>query len=214
MNINESTERYIRKQIPFISKNIYEANLGGNPRLPGGSPGPLRGRIGTVVDNVLGGLGRVAAGGARALGRGIKRQFEVGKELQKQTARQVERDVYDHHMSKAVGVTVQEFRRLRDQVPEKKPLPPSQFIVNATGQSVLDPNYMAKLDRHNAAMEDWKRKQAQNMAIASVVNKDKSLGALHSQLYGRMVSFRPDPYNVATPGTPANITRFKIGGTL
>lgn len=213
-NLSEQTKRKIQRRIPTIAKNIHEANLGGNPSLPSGSPGPLRGRIGTVVDNVLSGMGRVAAAAAAAGKQVVQKHLDAAGEIQKNTARQIQRDVLDPHFARHLGVSVQEFRRIRDEVPDTVPTPPSTHVRDAAGNMVFNPNYTSQMDRHKAAMEDFMRKQQQKAAVAGLEARNRTLGRTSEQIYGRTVNVAPNPYNVAAPGTPAHPTQVTIGGIL
>lgn len=195
-NLSEQTKTKIKKRIPKIAKEIHE------------------GRFMDIVRSGVDLAGRVGKAGLEAGKQVVQSDLAAAKEIQKQTARQIQRDVLDPHFARHLGVSVAEFRRIRDEVPDAQPVAPSTHIRDASGNLVFDPNYPAKMDRHKAAMEDWHRKQQQKSAVAGLEQRHRTLGRTSEEIYGRTVNVAPNPYNVATPGTPAHPTQVKIGGIL
>lgn len=195
-NLSEQTKRKIKKRIPKMAKEIHE---------------------GRFMDIVRGGVDLAARVGKAGLEAGIqaaKSNFAAAEEIQKQTARQIQRDVLDPHFARHLGTSVQEFRRIRDEVPDTAPTPPSTHVRDAAGNMVFNPNYTSQMDRHKAAMEDFMRKKQQTAAVEALSQRHRTLGRTSEEIYGRTVNVAPNPYNVATPGTPAHPTQVKIGGIL
>ena len=222
-NLTEQNKRKIQKRIPRMAKTIREGRF--VDMLQAGADFATR-KIIDAKNSAVSGLqsaagvaGRAAeatyAAGKAAGGMAIQagkqyaaKQWDIAGENQEKRAEQFQRDVLDHHFANHLGVSVQEFRRVRDDVPSTMPTPPSTHVKDPnTGGLIPNPQYAVEMQRHKAEMEDYNTKQYHTSAIASLIDRDRTLGRAHEQLYGRM---RIDPRNRNAP--PNNMTQ--VGGIL
>lgn len=215
-NLTEQTRRKIKKNIPRMAKDIHENRImnalgaiGGFIRQKATSGIAAARRAGSAaiditrdVGSATGRIGRdLAVRGFQAGKESLKRDLDAVRHDQRMANRQLMHSL-DSRYARHFGMSTQDFRRLHYEVPDTAPTPPPTHVRDPSGQLIANPHYAAMAERHKSDMEDYQKKQQIKQGIASINQKDRTLGRSYESIFGYDI---PDPRNRTTGTT-------RIGG--
>jgi hypothetical protein len=163
--ISEQVESELRSRIPSMAKNVHEGILSG-------------------IANV--GRGLVDAGKKMVsieLQRGAQRSLDRQKHIQD--------NILGSHYADKMGVSMKEFKRVRDEVSSTPPTAPLLRIPdpNHTGPGpapdIANPNYAAQHDIYTNKLDDYYRKVHQQNMVAGINKTNRTIGRAAERLEGR-----------------------------
>jgi len=162
--INEHLEQELRSRIPSMVRNIHEGIWGA----------------------VKGAAGAIATAGKEF----IKKEYRNAAHLNLERQTRLRDTMLASHYADRLGVSVQEFKRLRDLDPNEPTPPPIKIPdPNHTGPGpapdIVNPNYKDKYELFKSAHEDWRRHKHQQAQVVGINQRDRNIGRVAERLEGK-----------------------------
>lgn len=162
--INEHLEQELRSRIPFMVRNIHEG----------------------LWQGIKTAAGRLASAGKEF----VKSEYKKAAHLNLEREQRLRDTMLASHYADRLGISTQEFKRLRDLDPNEPQKPLFQIPdPNHTGPGpaklIANPNFKTEHEIWQAKHEDWRKHKQQQAQVAGINARDRNIGRVAERLEGK-----------------------------